>query len=288
MFKVTRVVQHSPALLRIVICLLVTVLLASPLFFPLYRFEYAATEGKTVIWAPIALFGVFVLVLPVWLRRIHGCRRPWQTLGLVGGQRWWQGWALSFAVGIVGVACLYGIQLFLGWGRWGPLTDTNLTRNLLEGLLVGLGVGLAEELIFRGWLLFELEQNYAAPLALGLNAGIFAIAHFIRPLSEILASWPQFAGLFLLGCALVWARRVPIHSAHGPKPITSLAPPAGLHAGLVFAYYQVDVNDLVSPTNQVPAWVTGIGGNPLSGLLGLGLLGAIAYATYVASHPQQG
>jgi hypothetical protein len=57
-----------------------------------------------------------------------------------------------------------------------------------------------------------------------------------------------------------------------------------LHGGLVFAYYQVDVNDLVVATAQVPEWVTGIGGNPLAGLLGLGFLSVIGGITYVASH----
>ena len=88
-------------------------------------------------------------------------------------------------------------------------SDTPILRNLLEGLLVGIGVGLAEELIFRGWLLFEFDPDYAAPVALWVNAGIFAIAHYLRPLSEIIKTWPQFVGLCLLGAALVWARRVP-------------------------------------------------------------------------------
>jgi hypothetical protein len=66
--------------------------------------------------------------------------------------------------------------------------------------------------------------------------------------------------------------------------LTTLGYAAGLHGGLVWAYYQVDVNNLVLATDAVPPWITGIGGNPLAGLLGLGLLGAIAYRTYVASH----
>jgi hypothetical protein len=168
-----------------------------------------------------------------------------------------------------------------------PPVPSQVLPNLFEGFLVGLGVGLAEELLFRGWLLFELEQDYPAVGALWLNAVIFAIAHYLRPLEAILESWPQFLGLLLLGLTLVWARRIPLRQ--GPlNQGTTLAFAAGLHGGLVWAYYQVDVNDLVVATGQVPDWITGIGGNPLAGILGLALLGGIAYGTYLLSHPSKG
>lgn len=283
MIKVRHLIRRSPALIRIIIGLLLTVAIASPIFFPLYQFEYAATQGQTVIWAPIALFTVFVLLLPQWLRWIHGVNRPWRHIGLQGKAVWWKTWILAFGAGMVGVVLLYGLQIWLGWGRWMP-PPTHWGRNLMEGLLVGIGVGLAEEILFRGWLLFELEQDYRPLAALGFDAGIFAIAHYLRPLSEILATWPQFVGLLLLGVALVWARRIPVRQTEGQRPITTLGPAAGLHGGLVFAYYQFDVNDLVSMTDRVPAWITGIGGNPLAGLLGLGFLSLIAFSTYRASH----
>ncbi len=241
---------------------MLTIAIASPLCVPLYRWEYAATSGQSVIWTPIALLCVFLLGLPYWLQRVHRCSTPWQTLGFCG------------------------VQLLLGWGSWVTPKSAPVVRNLLEGLLVGLGVGFAEEIVFRGWLLFELEQDYSAVVALWINAGLFAIAHYLRPLSEILATWPQFAGLLLLGCVLVWSRRIPIRTRQPPNVIPLLSPAVGLHSGLVFAYYQVDVNDLISASNTVPPWVTGIGGNPLAGVLGFGLLGAIAVGAYTVSHSQ--
>ncbi|MEM7648959.1 MAG: CPBP family intramembrane glutamic endopeptidase [Cyanobacteria bacterium P01_A01_bin.70] len=277
--------RHRPALVRAITYVLAVVLVSSPVVVPLYQHEYAATNGRSVIWAPLLLCAVFASCLPLWLRRVHRCSTPWAVLGLHGGWAWWRGWLTAFGAGAVGVMLLYSCQMFLGWGQWVNSSDTPLIRNLLEGLLVGIGVGLAEELIFRGWLLFELEQDYAAPVALWVNAGIFAIAHFLRPLAEIIKTWPQFVGLCLLGAALVWARRVPTKLIHQSRWTTTLGLATGLHGGLVFAYYQFDVNDWIVATDDVPAWVTGVGGNPLAGLLGLLFLSVIAYANYVASHP---
>ena len=228
-----------------------------------------------------------MLGLPFWARWVHHLRKPWQILGMHGGLRWWGRWGIAFVVGAAGVAVLYALQIALGWGVWMPPSSREVVRNVLEGFLVGLGVGVAEELVFRGWLLFELEQDYGMQAALWLNAAFFAIAHYLRPIAAIIEAWPQFLGLMLLGLTLVWARRIPIRSHRPRSPETLLGFAVGLHSGLVWAYYQVDVGDLVLATGQVPEWITGVGGNPLAGLLGLVLLGAIAAATYVTSHASQ-
>lgn len=182
--------------MRVVVGLAGAVVLAVPIALPLYFWEYAATDGQSVIWAPISLFMVFMLGLPSWLRGVHHCRYPWRVLGFSQRDRWWLSWAIAFLGGVVGIGLLYGLQWLLGWSTWQP-PGPAVGRLLLEGLLVGVGVGLAEELLFRGWLLYELEQDFSPAAALWLNALIFAIAHFLRPLSAILATWPQFLGLLL-------------------------------------------------------------------------------------------
>ena len=77
----------------------------------------------------------------------------------------------------------------------------------------------------------------------------------------------QFPGLLLLGLNLVWAKG----STRG-----RLGFPIGLHGGLVWGYYIVNVGQLIGYEQHVPSWVTGIDGNPLAGLVGLISLGAIA------------
>lgn len=275
--------RHQPAILRILALLVGVILGAAPIALPIYLHEVAATQGKSVILAPACLVLVLVLALPVWLRRVHHVRHPWQKLGWMPTVGWWQSWGLALGLGAISVMLLCGLQTALGWSTWmWPERDRAL-RFALEGLGLGLGVGLAEELLFRGWALFELEQDYSPALALWLNGVLFAIAHYIRPLASILATWPQFFGLLILGLTLVWARRIPWPSSDG-VPHTHLGFAAGLHGGLVWAYYQVDVGDLMMATGQVPAWVTGIDGNPLAGVLGILLMSGLGGFTYWASH----
>ena len=150
---------------------------------------------------------------------------------------------------------------------------------------MALAVGFAEEALFRGWVLTELEKNYSSTAALVMDATFFAGTHFIKPWAEIVRTFPQFLGLVILGMALVWARRSSqpysqtaigkSRGKHGEMGC-GLGYPIGLHAGLVWGYYIVNVGGLSEYTGRVPEWVTGIDKNPLAGLMGLILLGAIA------------
>ncbi|HIK46942.1 MAG TPA: CPBP family intramembrane metalloprotease, partial [Leptolyngbyaceae cyanobacterium M65_K2018_010] len=161
------------------------------------------------------------------------------------------------------------------------LANPNLGAIALTGALAALAVGWSEEVLFRGWLLQELEQGYSPAMALSLSSLVFALAHFIKPLEAILRMLPQFFGLLLLGMTLVWARRISLP----PVPrATSLGPAVGLHSGLVWAYYVLNVGELMRSTHQVPAWVTGLEGNPLAGLLGIGLLTGLAGLCFRWAH----
>ena len=50
----------------------------------------------------------------------------------------------------------------------------------------------------------------------------------------------------------------------------------GLHTGLVWGYYILTVGQLLEYTGKVPAWFTGIDGNPIAGLMGLFFLSILA------------
>jgi hypothetical protein len=43
----------------------------------------------------------------------------------------------------------------------------------------------------------------------------------------------------------------------------------GIHGGLVWGYYILNVGNLLQYTKTVPDWITGIDGNPIAGILGL-------------------
>jgi uncharacterized protein len=254
-------------------------LLWLPLALPLY---WLAATGRLALGGAIAtglLYVGFLALWPSWARRVHALPRPWAALGLGGGWGGGLDWLVGLSLGLGGIAALVAIELVLGWAEIAP-APAEFWRIVAEGALVATLVGLAEEILFRGWLLFELEQGLSAAQALVATTLVFAIAHFIKPLPAILATLPQFFGLFLLGLTLAWARRTPSHSASGQP---ALGYPAGLHSGLVWGYYLVSVGQVVQLTQAVPAWVTGLQGNPLAGLLGLMLLAGLAGLFYRGS-----
>lgn len=73
----------------------------------------------------------------------------------------------------------------------------------------------------------------------------------------------------MLGLILVWARR---------KNEGRLGLSIGLHAGLVWGYYVVDVGELIHYTDAISPAITGIDGNPIAGVMGwLFLVGIIGW-----------
>ncbi|NJN04318.1 MAG: CPBP family intramembrane metalloprotease [Leptolyngbyaceae cyanobacterium SL_1_1] len=229
---------------------------------------------RIFIAALILLYFIFISLLRGWGRHVYGLARPLSYYGLTFSTSTALWFLSTFLVGAIGVGILFTLQVSLGWAEVVPAA--HLGRIAAEGLITAIGIGWAEEILFRGWLLGELERDYSPAVALFSSSTLFAMAHFIRPFSAILATWPQFFGLLLLGLALVWAKRAT--TSRHQLLAGDLAAPGGLHAGLVWAYYVVDVGDLVVSSEQVPTWITGVGGNPLAGGLGLLLLSAIAFS----------
>lgn len=222
----------------------------------------------------VLLYAGFLCGLPIWGRWIHGWPRPFQRCGLRLQAQFGRDVYVSLGIGALGVFALFGVETLLGWAR-PSVPSPRLVRFIFEGLLVGLAIGFAEEMLFRGWILAELEEGYSGPKALVMSALFFGATHYIKPWDEIVSSLPQLLGLVVLGMVLVWARRSPT----GPpgKQLTRLGYPLGLHAGLIWGYYIVNVGGLSEYTGQVPEWITGIGNNPLAGLMGVVLLSLIGW-----------
>jgi membrane protease YdiL (CAAX protease family) len=64
-------------------------------------------------------------------------------------------------------------------------------------LLIAVIAPIAEELFFRGMLYPVLRQRWSAPWAIGINALLFALVHFIPLL---------LPALFFIGLILAWVR----------------------------------------------------------------------------------
>ncbi|XGB43533.1 MAG: CPBP family intramembrane metalloprotease [Nodosilinea sp. LVE1205-7] len=271
--------RRSP-LLRIGFFLAMVLVLWFPVAWPLYRLSAQGRLPGGDLLPMLLLYLVFVLLLPPWERRLHQSSSVWRQFGLIKPVRLWAALGVGALIGSLSLATMVLIELVAGWLVLNPeaFNPGFLAPIVLSGAVTALAVGWAEELLFRGWLLRELEQGFSPGLALATNGFIFALAHFIKPLEQVLATWPQFLGLALLGMTLVRARRVRFPTQPGE---TSLGLPIGLHSGLVWIYYVLNVSHLTRPTGQVPTWVTGLQGNPLAGLTGLCFLSGLLALFYL-------
>ena len=159
-------------------------------------------------------------------------------------------WGLSLGVG--GVVLIFALQGWLGWVQWHP------QRYRFQAILplLGLGVGAIEELVFRGFLINELLQDYSLGAAAAMASLIFALTHLLWEQQQ---TKPQLPGLWLMGMVLVGARW-----ADGG----SLALAWGLHAGWIWGLSSLDSAELISYTGKASEWITGLG-KPLAGAAGI-------------------
>ncbi|MBE9214843.1 CPBP family intramembrane metalloprotease [Plectonema cf. radiosum LEGE 06105] len=201
----------------------------------------------------------FLFLLPWWSKYIHQQSQTFSHYGLEFTRLWFVELLRGVAIGLISILILYGLQGIFGWLIW-QQPSFSMVQLVLEGLISALGIAFAEELFFRGFIYDELQRDYDAKTVIWGVAMIFALLHFIKPLPEIIRTSPQFLGLLLLGLACVWAKR----SCRG-----RLGLPIGIHGGLVWGVYIIEVGKLIKYTGTVPQWITGIDNNPLVGIMGL-------------------
>ncbi len=252
-----------PTFLRVGCFLLILIILWIPIATPIYILV-SDRNLVSLLTLPILYFEFLGLVY-FWGKYIYQSENLLQKYGLKGTKQ--NGIELLFGLGlgVIITLSLFTLQGILGWLIW--QNNVNLPSVILEGLLVALPLSFAEELLFRGWLLDEIEKDYSPQVALITNALIFALVHFIKPVSEIIRNFPGFPGLFLLGLILIWAKR-------GSKGLLGIS--IGLHGGLVWGYYMINVGKLVKYSQVVPDWITGVDKNPLAGIMGLLFLSILA------------
>lgn len=264
MFYLSPHIARYPTSARLAIFVITLLGLWLPISLPVYWIW--GTGNSVSIITVLALYGEFVWLLWVWGRTVHQKTHPLQHHGLLRTRQNGLELVRGLRIGLISLFCLFLVESASGWISWQPMPQ-NLLRIILEGLLVALGVGLAEELLFRGWLVDELRWNYRPQIALWISSTAYAALHFIKPWTEILRTLPSFPGLLLLGLTLSWARQ--LHQGR-------LGYAIGLHAGLVWGYYIINVGNWIRYLDRVPVWVTGIDRNPLAGGMGLLFLSLIA------------
>ncbi|MDB9374485.1 CPBP family intramembrane glutamic endopeptidase [Nodularia sphaerocarpa] len=239
-------------------------LLWLPVAAPIYLL--VSDSNLVSILTMVALYVEFIFLLQLWGKNVYQQPQILKQYGLQITRINAVDLLSGLATGIISILVVFGLQGFFGWLVW-QQPQVFLPKIILEGLIVSLAIGFAEELLFRGWLLDELQRDYSRSVALGINAVAFALLHFIKPLEAIIHTLPQFPALVLLGLTQVWAKRW----RRG-----RLGLPIGLHGGLVWGYYIINVGGLIEYSGAVPDWITGVNQNPLQGVMGVVFMGILA------------
>lgn len=164
---------------------------------------------------------------------------------------------LGFALGVLILGIVYVCQFWLGWCNWQESNIKQLRSILLPILFVALFIGGVEELIFRGFLLTQLAQNYPIWVAAVISSLIFALLHLVWEQRE---TAPQLPGLWLMGMVLVLARF---------SNSNNLGIAWGLHAGWIWAIACLDTAQVITYTGKVSDWFTGKNKKPLAGATGI-------------------
>ena len=272
---------QTPAVLKAIAFFIVWLVLWLPVAIPLaavlkWRPPYPlAVEQKLPLLASLYLIAPAIVWGAAWVEGafFSDYGLDWKASILISlGQ--------GFALGVLSLLVVFGIQKALGWIEWRPEENRPIenTQNppqnlgsvvgsiLLPTLLLGLLISGIEELIFRGFLFTELQQDYSAWVAAAVSSLIFALLHLVWEQQETL---PQVPGLWLMGMVLVLARVC---------DDGNLGLAWGLHAGWIWAIASLDTTRVIRYTGIVPAWATGLGEKPLAGaagifcLLGTGIL----------------
>ncbi|QLE55236.1 CPBP family intramembrane glutamic endopeptidase [Nostoc sp. TCL26-01] len=256
--------SKRPAPVRLGYFIFILLLLWLPIAAPIYLLVRDANLVSIITM--VLLYLEFIFLLRLWGKNVYHQPQIFHHYGLEFTRRNGVELLCGLGMGLINIFILFGIQGLLGWLVW-QQPQVFFWKIILEGFIVSLGVGFAEELLFRGWLLDELQRDYSKSVALGIDATAFAALHFVKPLAAIIHTLPQFPALVLLGLTQVWGKRW----RRG-----RLGLPMGLHGGLVWGYYIINVGGLVQHSGQVPDWVTGVNNNPLQGVMGVLFMSVLA------------
>lgn len=220
---------------------------------------------------PILASLYLIAPLIVWgAALVEGCSLADYGLYWDGG--FWVSFVCGLGLSVGGIILMFTAEYLLGWLTWHGENIQRLRSIFLPLLGLGIWVGITEELVFRGFLNSQLEQDYANWLSAAISSMIFAILHLLWERKETI---PQLPGLWLMGMVLSGAKLL----AGG-----SLGLAIALHGGWVWVLSSLGSAELISYTGKVSPWITGWGKQPLAGAAGIFCLlvtGALLWLYYL-------
>ena len=241
-------------------------ILATPIFLLGVNKENLSLIGT------IFTFFIYIFSLPKWFKLRWGIINTWKLLGINKIDKninlfifFLRGFLLSIILISLILIPIIGTK----WGYWIGTISPDI---FINAIFLILGVGFAEELIFRGWLLEELKNQFGLKKAILGQALIFSIVHigFDLPFFQMFSI---LTGLFLLGILLSLIRL---------KDNNSLWGCIGLHGGLVGLWF-ITNNGLLEISKNSPKWLVGpgtINTNPLGGIFGISLMAIFCFLNF--------
>lgn len=262
--------------IRVSFFLLVWILAWLPIALPTAYFVHWRPFQPLQISQKLALIASLYVLGPglIWLiARDQGGSLA--DYGLVWDGALFRTIAIGLAIALGGIGLLYLSQW--QWVLWPPPAPKilptygeKLLHWLLFPALIGLWIGGTEELIFRGFILTEWQQDLGRMMAAIVTSLLFALGHLVWTPR---AAFPQLPGLWLMGMVLA----VACWLTDG-----SIGLAWGLHAGWVWGLTSLDMAQAIHYRETVPAWFIGYDRHPLAGAIGWLLLFATLGVLWVS------
>ena len=228
-----------------------------------YLFKRDISSNSLSIIGTSITFILFLGILPTWGKIRWKTNDLWLSLGLdfknksTALKNFFRGFIFSIFLLII----LFIFFLLCGWIDRIEYVRLN---EILNAVLLIFSIVLAEEIIFRGWLMEEMVLLYGFRRGLIFQSAIFSFAHYRADIG-FLALIPFFTGLFLFGIVLTLRRIFDKGSLWGC---------VGIHGGLVGLWYLFD-SGMVSFSINTPYFLLGPSRNmvnPIGSVVGIIIL----------------
>ncbi|MBE9166521.1 CPBP family intramembrane metalloprotease [Pleurocapsales cyanobacterium LEGE 06147] len=248
----------APSLLKVITFLGSWAIIWLPIVFLVNRFinwqpqQSLTPKQKLIFLTSLYPFAPLIIWFVIQVEEISwvDCGLKWQ-LSLPSSL------GMGLVIGVVGVGVIFALESFLGLVNWQWKNLQRLLSLALPILIVGLGVAFIEELVFRGFIIYELTSDYSYLTAAIISSAIFAVLHLVWERQE---TAPQLPGLWLMGMVLAGARLID----NG-----SIGLAWGLHAGWIWGLSCLDSAELLTYTAKEVTWISGMNRQPLAGLAGI-------------------
>jgi len=211
----------------------------------------------------IITFTLFLIVLPSWSRIRWKTNNIWLSIGLDFRNKL-RSFKIFFSGFIFSFFLLFIFCLFIYLCGWIDSFNYIKFGALLNAILLIISIVLAEEIIFRGWLMEEMVLLFGLKRGIIFQSAIFSLAHFRSDIG-LVALIPFLTGLFLFGLVLTLRRS---------RDNGSLLGCIGLHGGLVSIWYLFD-SGMIIFSIDTPYYLLGPSRNmvnPIGSVIGIIIL----------------